>query len=131
MYAFWASPQGLAGEPRTAERMNALPKIVFSRTLERAEWTNTRLERDAAAAVATLRQEGGKPALVLGSSELAVSLAQHGLIDEYRLMVNPVALGTGKPVLQGLGRDLRLRRVRTRSFKNGNVLLYYEPTPPS
>jgi len=127
MYSFWASPQGLTGEPQTAERMNALRKIVFSRTLARAEWSNTRLERDAVDAVTKLRAGGGKPAIVLGSSDLAAGLTAHGLIDEYRLMVNPVALGKGRPVLQGLKGDLALALLSTRTFKNGNVLLSYAP----
>ena len=78
-------------------------------------------------AVAALKREPGKDALLIGSSDLATSLAARGLIDEYRFMVNPIALGTGKPVLQGLNADLGLRLLRTRTFKNGNVLLDYAP----
>ena len=69
----------------------------------------------------------GKDALLIGSSDLAVNLGALGLIDEYRLMVNPIAIGTGKPVLQGLTADLGLELLRTRTFKNGNVLLSYAP----
>ena len=61
------------------------------------------------------------------AADLASGLAARGLIDEYRFMVNPIALGTGKPVLQGLGSDLGLELLRTRTFKNGNVLLCYAP----
>jgi dihydrofolate reductase len=74
-----------------------------------------------------LKAEPGKDALVMGSSDLAASLAELGLVDEYRLMVNPVALGDGKPVLKGLKSDLRLRLLEARPFANGNVLLRYEP----
>jgi dihydrofolate reductase len=77
--------------------MNAMPKIVVSRTLDRAEWTNTQLI-NAAEDLATLKQEPGKQIAVLGSPNLTASLMQIGLIDELRIMVNPVVLGTGKSV---------------------------------
>jgi len=79
-------------------------------------------------AIAALKREPGKDALLIGSSDLAVSLGALGLIDEYRIMVNPIALGNGKPVLQGLAADLKLRLLRTRTFTNGNVLLTYAAT---
>ena len=104
--------------------MNGLPKVVVSKTLARADWSNTRGVREPAA-IAALKREPGKDALLIGSSDLAVSLGSLGLIDEYRIMVNPIALGTGKPVLQGLTADLKLRLLGTRTFKNGNVLLTY------
>ena len=73
--------------------MNGLAKIVFSRTLERAEWHNTRLVKtDPAAEVGRLKRQDGKHAIVLGSSDLATTLADRGLIDEYRIMFNPIAL---------------------------------------
>ncbi len=126
MAAFWPTPQGIEGEPGTAKRMNELPKVVVSRTLERADWNNTRLVRSVDD-VAALKREDGKDALVLGSSDLTVSLAERGLIDEYRLMVNPIALPDGKPVFKGLRLDVPLTLVGSRVFKNGNVLLRYEP----
>lgn len=126
MVAYWPTPEAIASDPVVAGKMNSLPKIVVSKTLERADWSNTRLVRDIDA-IETLKREPGKDAIVLGSSDLATSLAARGLIDEYRLMINPIALNKGKPVLQGLGSDLALRLLRARTFKNGNVLLSYAP----
>jgi dihydrofolate reductase len=127
MVRYWPTQEAIASDPVVAGKMNGLAKIVVSKTLERAEWSNTKLVRDIDA-IAGLKGESGKDALLLGSSDLATSLAARGLIDEYRFIVNPIALGTGKPVLQGLGADLTLRLLGTRTFKNGNVLLSYSPT---
>jgi dihydrofolate reductase len=128
MASYWPTPAALADSPVIAEKMNALPKLVFSQTLERAEWHNTRLVKgDLAEAIWDLKRQPGKDALVMGSSDLAASLAARGLIDEYRIMVNPVALGDGKPVLKGMPGDLRLKLLKARTFDSGNVLLYYEP----
>ena len=124
MVGYWPTPEAIASDPIVAGKMNGLPKIVVSKTLERADWSNTRVVRDPAA-IAALKREPGKDALLIGSSDLAVSLGALGLIDEYRIMVNPIALGNGKPVLQGLTADLKLTLLRTRTFKNGNVLLAY------
>jgi dihydrofolate reductase len=114
----------IASDPIVAAKMNGLPKIVVSKTLARADWSNTRVVREPEA-IAALKREPGKDALLIGSSDLAVSLGALGLIDEYRFIVNPIALGNGKPVLQGLTADLKLTLLRTRTFKNGNVLLTY------
>jgi dihydrofolate reductase len=126
MVRYWPTPEAIASDPIVAGKMNGLSKIVVSKTLERADWSNTRLVRDLDA-IAAAKREPGKDALLIGSSDLAASLEARGLIDEYRFMVNPVALGAGKPVLQGLGSDLGLQLLRTRTFKNGNVLLCYAP----
>ena len=126
MAAYWPTPEARAEDRVVAGKMNDLPKVVVSKTLERADWSNTRLLRDAGA-IAALKQEPAKDALLMGSSDLAVGLAALDLIDEYRLMVNPIALGAGKPVLDGSRSDLRLTLLATRTFKNGNVLLTYAP----
>ncbi len=89
---------------------------------------HTRLVKDdIGAEVLALKQQPGRDVIVFGSSDLAVQLAQLGLIDEYRIMVNPVVLGDGKPVFQGLQDTLQLKLLRARTFKSGNVLLAYEP----
>jgi dihydrofolate reductase len=124
MVGYWPTPEAIASDPIVAGKMNGLPKVVVSKTLARADWSNTRVVREPEA-IAALKREPGKDALLIGSSDLAVSLGALGLIDEYRIMVNPIALGTGKPVLQGPTADLKLTLLRTRTFKNGNVLLAY------
>ena len=97
-------------------------------TLDKAEWENTRLIKDnVAEEVGKLKQQAGKDMIVMGSSGLAVSLAEMGLVDEFRIMVNPVVLGEGKPVFSGIHGQLKLKLLKARTFGNGNVLLYYAP----
>jgi len=98
-----------AGDP-FAEQMNAIPKYVASRTLEEPlEWRNsTLLKGDAADAVAALKLQQDKDLVILGSGELIRSLMPHGLIDEYRLVLHPVALGEGLPLSKGLTSPLCL-----------------------
>ena len=127
MVGYWTTPEAIESDPIVAGKMNGMAKVVVSKTLARADWSNTRVVRDPEA-IAALKREPGKDALLIGSSDLAVSLGALGLIDEYRIMVNPIALGNGKPVLQGLASDLKLTLLRTRTFTNGNVLLTYAAT---
>ena len=124
MVAYWPTPEAIASDPIVAGKMNGLAKIVVSKTLDRASWSNTTVVRDLDA-IGALKRGTGKDALLLGSSDLATGLGALGLIDEYRLMVNPIAIATGKPVLHGLTTDLALELLGTRRFKNGNVLLTY------
>jgi dihydrofolate reductase len=106
--------------------MNRLPKLVFSRSLPRADWQNTRLVRgDAPAEIQRLKQEPGDSLFVFGSANLAATLIAHGLIDEFRVIVNPVILGSGTPLFQGISSPVHLHLANSRTFSNGNVLLTY------
>ena len=128
MASYWPTAEARANDPQVAGAMNALPKIVVSTTLDKAEWENTRLIKDnVAEEVGKLKQQAGKDMIVMGSSGLAVSLAEMGLVDEFRIMVNPVVLGEGKPVFSGIHGQLKLKLLKARTFGNGNVLLYYAP----
>ena len=128
MAAFWPTDAAMKDDPVTAAAMNRLPKIVFSRTLSSAAWQNTRLVKDnVAEEVTMLKEQAGKDLIIFGSSDLSVSLIQAGLIDEFRIMVNPVALGNGKALFKGLPGRLNLELIKTRTFKSGNVLLFYRP----
>ena len=132
MAAYWPTPEAIANDPEVAERMNAMEKVVFSRTLKRVSWSNSRLVgEDVAGEVRRLKEQPGKDILLLGSSDLAVTLAAEGLIDECRIMVNPVLVGHGKPVFAGLDQDVALILLDTRTFGNGNVLLTYAPARAS
>lgn len=128
MASYWPTPEALADDSSVAGYMNSYPKIVFSTTLPGVTWQNTRLVKaNAAQEVTRLKQQPGKDLIIFGSSDLAVSLIPHGLIDEFRILVNPVALGRGKPLFQGLQQPLNLSLAQTRTFQNGNVLLVYQP----
>ncbi len=127
MASYWPTPAGIADDPEVANRMNELPKFVVSRTLARADWNNTRLiKEDAAGEIARLKQQPGKDLYLFGSAVLASGLIQNGLIDEYRLMVNPVILGGGKAMFQNVQAPLKLKLLKAQPFRSGNVLLYYQ-----
>jgi len=128
MASYWPTPEALKDDPVVAGKMNALPKIVFSTTLGEVRWANTRLvNNNLAQELTLLKQQPGKDLIIFGSGDLAASCVKHGLLDEARLMVNPVALGHGKALFQGLHDRLRLKLLNMRRFHSGNVLLYYEP----
>jgi dihydrofolate reductase len=128
MAAYWPTPQGEQDDPRVAARMNGLSKIVVSRTLDKAEWANTRLIKGGVAEELTkLKQQPGNDIAILGSSDLTVSLLQMGLVDEVRIMVNPVVLGAGNSVFRTADERIGLDLLKSRSFDSGNVLLCYRP----
>ncbi len=126
MASYWPTPTAIANDPVIAGKMNSLPKIVFSKTLPSAAWQNTRLIKDNfVEEISKLKQQPGKDLIIFGSSDLAVSFIDHGMIDEYRIMINPVALGVGKSLFKGLQNKLDLKLLKTKVFNSGNVLLYY------
>ncbi len=128
MASYWPTPSAIANDPIVAGQMNRVPKIVFSRTLEKAEWNNTRLIKDhIAEEILKLKQQPGKDLALFGSANLMSTLMQLDLIDEHRVMVNPVILGNGNPLFKRTKDKLNLKLVKTRTFGNGNVLLCYEP----
>lgn len=128
MAEYWPTPAAEQDDPEIASRMNGISKIVISRTLGRAGWANTRLIRDNVGDELTkLKQLPGKDIAIFGSSSLTVSLLQLGLIDELRIMVNPVVLGDGKSVFRTADERISLKLLKARPFKSGNVLLCYRP----
>jgi dihydrofolate reductase len=128
MASYWPTPIAAQDDPIVTEKMNALPKLVFSTTLEKADWANTRLVKTSAAEEITrLKQQLGRDLFLFGSANLARTLIQNDLIDEYRLMLNPVVLGGGIPLFENIKERIPLKLVNSRVFRNGNVLLYYQP----
>lgn len=129
MASYWPTPAAIEDDPAVAGRMNSIPKIVFSTRLDKADWENTTLIKgDVAAAVSELKQQPGKYLAVFGSSTLTVSLLDQDLVDELRVVVNPVLLGAGKSLFAGLADRVPLTLQRTTTFSSGNVLLSYRPT---
>ena len=115
----WPSRSDEAG---FADKMNSMPKFVVSTTLERADWSNSTLIReDVAAEVAKLKQRPGGDVLVAGSGTLVQTLMRHDLVDEYRLMVFPVVLGSGRRLFEDGGEPRSLEVVETRP--SGSVVL--------
>jgi dihydrofolate reductase len=126
MAAFWPSPMAREVSPVVADRMNAAPKVVFSRTLARAGWNNTRLFKDdLAGAVRRLKAEAGPALVVMGSGTVVAQLSEARLVDEYQLVVQPIVLGAGRTLFQGLTKPFDLSLQGTRTFKNGNVVHTY------
>jgi len=127
MVAFWPTPAARQIAPDVAAAMNKLRKVVFSRTLKEAAWSNTTLVKDDPVAVVRDMKQREKQALVImGSGGIVAQLAQADLIDEYELVVVPVVLGKGRTLFEGVDRRLELKLTRTRQFSNGNVVLWYE-----
>lgn len=128
MAAYWPTPMAAQNDPVVAEGMNNLQKVVFSRTLKKVAWKNTRLVNgDLAKEVRAMKKEPGDDLVVLGSGSIVAQLARENLIDEYQLITVPVVLGKGKTLFEGLDGPLPLERTKTRAFKNGNVLVCYQP----
>jgi dihydrofolate reductase len=132
MAAYWPTPAGEQDDPRVAARMNGLSKIVVSRTLDTAEWVNTQLiTGDVATELTTLKEQPGKDIAILGSSDLTASLLHTGLLDEVRIMVNPVVLGAGQSLFRTAGERAGLKLLKSTRFASGNVLLHYQPAARS
>lgn len=127
MQSYWPTPMAMEQNPVVAKRMNALSKFVFSRTLDKASWENTRLMKgDAVEEMRKLKGGRGEDMVILGSGSLVAQFAAAGLIDVYQLVVNPRALGAGRTLFAGLQKPLGLKLTKTRKFNNGNVVLEYE-----
>ncbi|MBO9154026.1 dihydrofolate reductase family protein [Chitinophaga sp. GCM10012297] len=126
MSAWWPTPAAIETMPGIAEGMNRSEKIVFSRTLKKADWNNTRIIKDnIGEAVRKLKKD--RDMTILGSGSIVTQLSDLGLIDQYQLMIDPVALGEGKTIFSGMQKQLNLKLVGHRIFKSGAVMLTYEP----
>jgi dihydrofolate reductase len=123
--ASWPSMEEATGD--FGRKMNSMPKFVASRTLREAEWNASLLEGDLADAVTALKQRPGNDLLIYGSGDLVDELTALGLIDEYRLMINPVVVGKGKRLFNG-GTERILRLDDTQTTGTGVVVLTYSTT---
>jgi dihydrofolate reductase len=114
---------------QVADIMNSISKVVFSGTLDKSDWNNTRLIKSKAEEeVARLKQQPGKDMLIFGSADLSATLMRHGLIDEFRLGVVPVVLGGGNPLFKPAPGRLPMKLLEARPLKSGCVILRYEPS---
>ena len=128
MASFWPTPLAAETMPKIARRMNSAEKVVFSRKLKEAQWQNTRLVKtDPAGEIRRLKQEAGEGMVIFGSGSIVNLLAKEGLVDEFQFVLDPVALGAGRTMFEGLPTKLDFTLKVARTFKNGNVLLSYEP----
>jgi dihydrofolate reductase len=126
--SFW--PNVTEGpEKEFADKFNAVPKLVFSKTLERApwgQWNEARIIRSSAVEeVARLKQQSGKDMLISGSISLAQSLIDEGMVDEYRLVLCPVVLASGRPLFRDNARSIQMKLVNAKTLDRGAVSLIY------
>jgi len=128
MARYWPTPMADQHDPVVAKAMNNMQKVVFSRTLEKPLWNNTKLVRtDIVSEIQKMKNESGPGMVIMGSGRIISQLAQEQVIDEYQIIINPVALGKGRTMFDGMGKMLSLKQISTRTFNNGKVFLRFEP----
>jgi dihydrofolate reductase len=127
MVSYWPTPDAKKKFPTVARAMNDSMKVVFSRTLRDVSWQNTKLVKgDLPAEVRKMKKEAGKDIVVMGSGTIVSQLAQERLIDEYQIVVNPIVLGKGRTMFEGVKDRFGLKLTKSRPFRNGNVVLWYD-----
>jgi dihydrofolate reductase len=123
MASFWPTSTSDYARP-----MNEIPKVVFSKTLQHADWPETRIARgDLAEEIARLKSEPGNDLIAYGGASLDQSLSRLGLVDEYRLMVQPAAIGAGLPLFKDLAAPLHLELVEATAYSTGVAIHVYRP----
>ncbi|HEY3643889.1 MAG TPA: dihydrofolate reductase family protein [Gammaproteobacteria bacterium] len=130
MAPYWTKPEVVRDDPVVAPFMNDLPKLVASRTLKKAgwgRWDNAAVSADPVQAVRKLKAEAGGDLMIFGSGGLVSVLADAGLIDEYRIMMNPVILGQGIPMFRGIQKRIPLQLISSQVFDQKMVMLTYHP----
>ncbi len=129
MASYWPTETVRKNDPVVAGKMNGLPKIVFSKTLEKAEWENTTLfNGDVEKNIRQLKEQPGKDIVILGSGTVVSALTQADLIDEYRFIINPVILGSGVYQFTGNVGRKKMELTDVKQFSTGVVILCYKPT---
>lgn len=127
MKSYWPSQEAISSDPITAKIMNEIPKVVFSRTMKNADWNNTILiKENVEKEVRKIKESNSKDVYIFGSANLASTLINLGLVDELRIMINPLLLGKGKPLFSNINKKHNLKLLQERKFANGNVLLCYK-----
>jgi dihydrofolate reductase len=127
MAQFWP-----VSDDEYAAPMNDIPKVVFSRTLAQASWPQSRIARgNLTDEIAALKQEPGNDLIAWGGAAFAQSLTRLGLVDEYRLVLHPVALGEGLPLFKGLAAPVLFELVEAQTYGGGATLLIYHPISPT
>ena len=128
MEQFWPTPQAYKMFPIVAENMNKAEKIVFSKTLMKVNWNNSRLiKENMINEIKKLKQSSDNNMTLLGSGNILTQLSENGLIDEYQIMIDPVAINKGTSIFEGISKILKLVLTKTKIFENGVVLLFNKP----
>jgi dihydrofolate reductase len=129
MASYWPTPVADQHSREVAKGMNSMGKFVFSRTLDTVKWNNTTLLKgDIVTEVRRIKAEPGPGITILGSGSIVAQLARENLIDEYQMMVDPVALGKGRSMFDGIDEQISLKLAKSRTFNNGKLFLSYQAT---
>jgi dihydrofolate reductase len=127
---FWPTPAANASgfDPSIVRQLNELPKVVFSKSLKDAPWKPSTIVRESPIEVIPkMKNEPGKDMVIVGSGSLVATLAREGMIDEYRIRIRPIILGSGRLLFEDRNHRHPLKLVGVKSFKSGVVGLHYEP----
>lgn len=129
---FW--PQALKGpqtspdDRKIAQIIDDIWKMVFSKSIQQVSWKNSKLYHDIdPQEIESWKQYDGKDIAIFGSGEIVKQFTEMGLIDEFRFLVSPIILGKGKALFEGMEKPVKLKLISKREFKNGNILLTYQP----
>lgn len=126
MKSWWPTDEAKNSDPLVSKMMNETQKVVVSTTRDEEPWENTTfIQENVVEEIRKLKEESEKDIMIFGSNELTVSLMKHNLVDEFRIMVNPVVLNEGTKLFTGLESKIDLHLVDSRKFSNGNILLDY------
>lgn len=126
MESFWQTDLAYEMDPATAKGMNESEKIVFSKTIKKSNWNNTKVvNKDLISEVKKLKKSSKKDLTILGSGSLIKQLSEHKLIDEYQIMLDPTAIGEGETLFKNIKNKLDLKLQKSKVFKSGVILLIY------
>jgi dihydrofolate reductase len=128
MESYWHTQYAKEANPEIAQYVNETSKVVVASKPFKPGWNNvTVISGDVIGKVKKLKEQQGKNIIILGSNRLSVSLMQMGLVDEFRIVVNPIALGNGTSLFEGLPKEAELTLTDTLKFKSGKIMLTYLP----
>lgn len=131
MVDYWpnaaANPAWPNRDQEFVDIMNNYPKIILSKTLDKVEWNATLIKDNIAEEITKIKKQPGKDLALFAGAETASTFIDHNLIDEYRLIINPVVIGSGQPLFKDLKDKLNLNLLKTETFPSGIVILYYQP----
>ena len=125
---YWEDTAGKDPGHPFAKKIAALPKVVFTKTLDKSTWNNTGLAKgDLAEEITSLKKKSGKDILVFGGADFVSSLIKEGLIDEYHLIINPTAMGSGMTIFNSLGTIQKFTPIESKLYPGGKTVLSFKP----
>jgi len=128
MISFWPTENAIKMFPDVAKGMNKAEKIVFSKSMEKSDWNNTRIiNSNIVEELKRIKNMPGNDMTILGSGSIVTQFAENGLIDEFQFMLDPIAIGSGTSIFKGIKQPLNLELISSKAFKDGVVVLTYKP----